>query len=576
MVGVLWPQRLLGRDECSYTSPDIMNESSIRRGRAVVVLQRRLAVAFITMLSALCVLSGCTNREKSSSLPGARDPLTLIVGRPAGAISLDPGRITDNESVEVTDQIFETLLRYKPGTTEITSGLARYWEVSEDGKTWLFHLRKGVFFHDGMPLNADAVVFSLERQRDAAHPFHKNDNSGLQFLYWANTYRNIRSVEARNQYTVAIEIAEPYAPFAANLAMFPVAIVSPTAVREHGGDFYKHPVGTGPFRFEQWTEDSIVLVRNNQYWGDVPAMRKLIFRTIANGPQRMVALESNLIDMAYAIPPDELQYVKLHPQLAVHKMPADSVAYLAMNTSREPFGDVEVRRAVNMAINKNLVAKLAYQGLATSAGGPLPLSVWGASSTAKAYVYDPKQARRILREAEREGRFDSSKVYKFFVSYTARPYLPDPETVTRILKANLASVGVKTELFVQEFKEHTTSLRNGEHDLCLFGWVGDNGDPDNFLYELFVSANAKRGVARNVAFFKDSVLDELLIDAQRAMNIEERETIYGQAQDRIVKMAPWVPLAYAEIAIASNRTVSGIVTRPNAHVVYREVRRIGQ
>ena len=521
-----------------------------------------------------CAFASCSSSGETTQRFGLRDPQTLIVGRPADAISLDPGRVTDNESVEVAAQVYDTLLRYESGRTDIEPGLAVAWEVSADGTTWTFRLRRGVRFHDGTELNADAVVFSFERQRDPSHPFHRPDATGLPFVYWENTYQNIQSVRAIDALTVEIKIEKPYAPFAANMAMFPVSIVSPTAVRKYGDDFFKNPVGTGPFRFDSWKRDTIVLSRNKEYWGGKPNLKKLVFRTIPNGQQRMVALESELVDIAYSIPPDELQFVALHPELVVHKSPANSVAYLAMNTTRSPFTDIRVRRAVNMAVNKDMVVKLAYQGLAKPAHGPLPETVWGARLASSSDKYNRTQSIALLKEAADEGTFDPQRTHRFFVSFTPRPYLPDPELVANVIRANLKRVGVKTELIVQEFPEHSQSLRRGEHDICLLGWVGDNGDPDNFLYELFVSKNAKAGVARNVAFLSDNELDALLIRGQEDAERLVRESTYQLAQERIGKLAPWVPLAHAEIAVAANRSVAGIAMKPNSHIMYRGVRRV--
>jgi peptide/nickel transport system substrate-binding protein len=129
---------------------------------------------------------------------------------------------------------------------------------------------------------------------------------------------------------------------------------------------------------------------------------------------------------------------------------------------------------------------------------------------------------------------------------------------------------------VQDFRSHLASVQRGDHDLCLHGWVGDNGDPDNFLYVLFVSDNARPGLARNVAFYRDPELDELLHAAQRSESRAERQGIYARAQERISRQAPWVPLAHAEVAVAARRDVGGIVINPNAHIEFREVERVAR
>lgn len=495
-----------------------------------------------------------------------------MVGRPADAISLDPARVSDNESGEVCEQIYESLLRYRPGSTRVEAGLAERWEMTPDGRTWTFYIRPGVRFHDGSPLDAHAVVFSLERQRDTAHPYHRLDRTRLEFAY-AEMLKTIRSVEATGPMTVRITTDRTYAPFEANMAMVAFAIISPRALTSWREEYYLHPVGTGPFRFTEWKDGRIVLERNRDYWDKPPAIDRLVFRAIPDGRQRLIELESGAIDVAYSILPNELQFVDLHPDLQLYRAAANNVAYLAMNTTRPPFDDLRVRRAVNYAINTDPIVKLAYQGMATAASGPLPPTQWGYHPVV-AYRYDPEKASGLLKDAAADGHFDPFRVHRLYVPSTPRPYLPDPESVARVIQANLKAVGLQTELVVQGMKSHIEDTQNGEHDLALFGWVGDNGDPDNFLYLLLDQDNTTPGVARNVAFFRDAELHELLIGAQQSMSRSEREKMYRRAQERIASQAPWAPLAHSQVSVAARVDVGGIRVNPSTHVDFRGVKRL--
>ncbi len=502
--------------------------------------------------------------------PVTHDPSTIIVGRANDAISLDPALISDTESVEACEQIYDKLLNYRPGTNEIEPGLATTWETTDGGRAWIFHLRRGVKFHDGTPFDADAVVFSFERQRDPFHPFYRKD-----YKYWNNTYQNILEIEKIDQYTVRISIEEPFAPFEANMAMFPVAIVSPAAVEKYGvPDYGNHPVGTGPFKFEKWEKgDRIVLRANDDYWGRRPSIDRVVFQTIPDGRQRLVALESGAIDIAYTILPEELQFVELHPHLELHRTPANNVTYLAMNTTHPPFDDVRVRQALNYAINKEPIVELLYQGQAVVADGPLPPTQWGYHKPEEPYPYEPTKARELLAAAAAEGRFDFSKTHTLYLPSSPRTYLPNPEGVARVLQANLADIGVKTHLVVQIFEQHLDDVERGAHDLCLLGWTGDNGDPDNFLYVLFDRNNTTPGTARNVAFFRDPVLHGLLSWAQQSDDREEREHYYARAQDLIHEHAPWVPLAHSQINVAARVDLEGLVISPSGPIHYKSVRR---
>ncbi len=504
--------------------------------------------------------------------PPTDEAATLIVGRAADAIGLDPARVTDNESVEICAQVYESLLRYRTGTTEVEAALAVAWEVSEDGRQWDFTLREGVTFHDGTPLNAEAVVFSFRRQLDENHPYHLTDSSGLDFGWRAN-YKNIVSVEATGNRTVRITIDRKFAPFAANLAMFPVAIVSPSAVKEWGEEYYRHPVGTGPFAFGEWSDGRIVLERNAHYWGVLPKLARLIFKAIPDARQRLVALESGAVDVAYSILPDEQQFVTLHPELTLYRAPANNVSYVALNTQKAPFDDVRVRQAVNRAINREPVVKLAYQGMAIPAEGALPPTQWGYSPKSFDYAYDPMRARDELEALVLEGVLDPDEEIAFFVATTPRPYLPNPGMVARIVKSNLEEVGLRVRLVEQEFSSHLEELRRAKHHISLMGWVGDNGDPDNYLYVLFDKDNAKLGRARNLSFLVDEPLHTLLLEAQQSSERATRSEIYKRAQSRIGALAPWIPLVHSQIAVVARADVLGIEISPAGQVLFEKVER---
>lgn len=535
---------------------------------------RRLAAAVAAVAAALgagcdsvdAVLGGGAAAEGHRL--GTRDPATLVIGRPLDAISLDPARVTDNESAEIAFQVYDTLVQWEPGTATVTPGLATSWSVDASGEVWTFELRRGVRFHDGTRFDADAVVFSLERQRDPSHPFHRPD-----FQYWPNVYRNIEQVEKLDDYTVRITIERPYAPFAANMAMFPVSIVSPAAVTEYGDAYGEHPVGTGPWIFERWERgEHLILRRNPAYWGGAPAMERLVFTTIQDPRQRLVALESGAIDIAASILPEELQFVDLHPGLVLHESTANNVSYLAINTTRGPLRDVGVRRAIAHAINKEPIVQLAFQGLATPAEGPLPPRQWGYHRPRARHAYDPAEARRLLADAQARGVFTPETELVLYAPSTPRPYLPGPDRVARAIQANLADVGIRTRLVLQPFGDHLVSVRNGQHDLCLLGWVGDNGDPDNFLQQLD-PRNTTLGSAVNVAFYGDGEVGGLIVRAQETEDPLERARLYARVQERVAEDVPWVPLAHTQVPIAARDDISGIILNPTGQVLYRAVRR---
>jgi peptide/nickel transport system substrate-binding protein len=510
--------------------------------------------------------SGCDAVRETSR---RRDPGALVVAEAAAVQSLDPVRVTDSESIEVGSQIFEGLVKWKPGTTDVIPGLATAWTVSPDGKRWRFTLRDHVTFHDGTPFDASAVVFSFERLLDKKHPQYL---AGEDAAYRRGLLRSITKLSAIDRLTVEIATARPYAPLLGDLVMFPV--VSPLAVARWGAAFQEHPVGTGPFMFEEWTRgERVVVARFDEYWGARPGVERIVFRTVVDARQRLVELESGSVDLATGILPDEQPFVELHPDLVLVGTPGNDVSYLALNTQQAPFDDVRVRRAVNYAINKEPIVKLAYQGRAVAADGPLPPMQWGYHKAVARYPYDPGAAKKLLAEAIADGAFDPNKTYKLAGLSTPRPYLAQPERVARFIQAALAQVGIKTQLELLPYREHTARVEAGMHDLAIFGWVGDNGDPDNFLYVLFHSDNAGSPAPQNISFYRDPHVDELLADAQAASDEPTRAGLYAQAQEKIVEDAPWVPLAHSELVVAGRAELVGLILSPLGHPVYPLIKR---
>lgn len=498
-----------------------------------------------------------------------RDPGALVVAQAADAAGLDLVRVTDGESIEIGEILFEGLLRWRPGTVAVEPGLATAWEVSSDGLRWTFTIRRGVVFHDGTPLDADAVVFSFERVIDPRHPSYL---AGGDAQYWRGLLRDVKRVTAVDPAKVVVEVTRPCAPLLSELAMFP--IVSPTAVRRWGDQFTRHPVGTGAFAFERWDPDEQVVVRRfTRYWGPRPALERIVFRVVVDARQRLVDLQSGSVDLASAVLPDEQSFVELHPDLVLHHAPSNAVSYLAFNLSHPPFDDVRVRRAISYAINKDAIVKLAYQGRAVAADSALPPGQWGHHVPETRYDYDPERARRLLGDATAAHAFDPARVYRLYAPTTPRAYLPVPDRVARYLQSALAQIGVRVELVLQPIARHQASVARSDHDLALFGWIGDTDDPDNFLYVLLHSDNAVPGSAQNISFYRNPEVDDLLVAAQAAIDRPGRSVIYAEVQDRVAVDAPWVPIAHSELVVAVRADIDQVILTPLGHPVYAMIRR---
>jgi ABC-type transport system substrate-binding protein len=482
----------------------------------------------------------------------------LIYGRGGDSVSLDPGKETDGESLNVCDNIFETLVRFKPGSTEIEPALAESWEVKNGGKEYIFKLRSGVKFHDGTDMNADAVVFSMLRQHD---PKHEAYSYAKSWDYWGDMgfSKLITSIEAVGQDRVKIVLTHPEAPFLANLAMSFAAVVSPTAVRKFKADFAKNPVGTGAFSFGGWTKgERIVLNRFDGYWGTKAYVQRVIIRSIPDSSARLNAYLAKEIHMMNLPTPDQVASIKkVRKDSQVIQKEAMNVAYLALNTQKKPFDNVKVRQAINLAIDKKALISGVYSGMGREAVNPLPPTVWGYNDAIKPYPFDVAKAKQLLAEAGFAKGFDTELYYM----PVSRPYMPDGKTVATAIQANLKQVGINAKLVTFEWAIYLEKTKNGEHPMALLGWTGDNGDPDNFLHVLLSGTNAV-APANNIAFYNNKEVTALLESARREVNQSKRAELYKKAQVQIHADAPWVPLAHSMDLMPMDPAVQGFVLNP--------------
>jgi peptide/nickel transport system substrate-binding protein len=483
----------------------------------------------------------------------------LVYGRSGDSVSLDPAKETDGESLSVADNIFENLVRFKLGTTEIEPELAERWTVSADGLEYTFFLRKGVVFHDSTPFDSDAVIFSFLRQNDTKHEAYGYSKT---WDYWNDMGMDtlVKSVEKIDSHTVKMVLSRIEAPFLANLAMRFAAIVSPTAVRKFKQDFSKNPVGTGPYRFVNWSRgEKIVLEAFKNYWSEKPKIMRVVFKTIPDGSARLNAFLAKEIHIMNQPTPDQLKTIQERRKDAnILTGSGMNVAYLAMNNQKKPFDNVKVRVAMNLAINKEAILKSIYSGMGVAAINPIPPTLWGYNKNIKGYAFDVAKAKEMLKESGFPNGFKTTLYYM----PVSRPYMPDAKKVAEAIQSDLKNIGVIAELQTYEWATYLDKTKKGEHEMALMGWTGDNGDPDNFLRVLLSEENTKPP-ASNIAFYKNNELTKILNDAKSVLDMGKRTQLYQKAQEIIFKDAPWVPIAHSKTFVPLDSKVKGFVLTPN-------------
>ncbi|MEJ5348129.1 MAG: ABC transporter substrate-binding protein [Desulfosoma sp.] len=481
---------------------------------------------------------------------------TLIWGRGGDSVSLDLAQATDGESIKAGIQIYENLVKFGDNSMDIEPQLATSWEVSEDGLTWTFHLRKGVTFHDGTPFNAQAVYDSFARVIDKNHPFYGYG----KWAYLNLSLGMVDQVKVVDEYTVQLVTKKPYAPLLNNLALWLCPIVSPKALAEYKDQIGMHPVGTGPFKFVSWVkDDQIILERNENYWGDKAKVDRIILKSIPEPSARLMALQSGTVDIADDLDPDSISLVKKDSNLKVIERPSINVGYLAFNTEKPALKDPRVRQAISHAIDKDTLIKAIFQGLAIPAKNPFPPTIWSYNDSIQPYEYNPEKATKLLKEAG----FDFNTELELWAMPVSRAYMPEPIKTAELIQAYLAAVGVKAKIVRYDWGTYLKNTSNGEHDMCMLGWLGGNADPDNFLYGLLSADTAVTPGAANVALWKNSEFTELVTKAQKIFNKDERAKLYMKAQEIFHRDAPWVPLAHSTIVRCYSKKLHDVPLRPN-------------
>ncbi len=489
----------------------------------------------------------------------------LIFGQSGDAVGLDPARETDGESFNVTNAVFETLVEFAPGTTKVQPALAESWEISDDQLQYTFQLRRNVKFHDGTNLNADAVVFSFERQFIKTHP--QNQYGPWQYWGYMDMSSIVESVKAVDAYTVRFQLKRKEAPFIANLAMDFASIVSPTAVRKYGAKFSQNPVGTGPFVFVSWKkDDSIIFTKNKNYWREAAYVTRLIFKPIPDQTARFLALQKGEVDIIDFPSPEDFAAMEADKDLKLIQQEGLNVGYLAMNTDRKPFQNKQVRQAINHAINKDEIITAIFGNTGVPATNPIPPSMWSYNKNLKGYDYDPDKARSLLQKAGYPNGF-STTVWAMPVS---RPYNPNARRMAEIIQSQLAEVGVKVEIVSYDWGTYLDKTAAGEHDTAMLGWTGDNGDPDNFL-NILLSTQATEKPAGNIAFWKNEKFSDLITQAKETSDVAQRTELYREAQEIFEDEAPWVPIAHSLVTVAANKKVMDFVLYPTGKRIFHRV-----
>lgn len=531
-------------------------------------MMRKTMMVITLVLSLFFLLAACSDKElenpsNEGEKSSAGKDTTLVFGRGADSYTLDPQDSNEIETWLVTRNIYETLVEYEKETTDVIPKLAKEWNVSEDGKTWTFKLQEGVTFHDGTDFNAEAVVFNFERMMDKDNP-NRHGGSFSVYRGMFNGFKgegsSIEEIKAIDEYTVEFTLAQPQATFLSNLGMHAFGIISPEALKKYGEKINTNPVGTGPFKFVSWDpNDMISITKNDDYWvAGLPKLNNIIYKVIPDNSARLTALKNGELDIMVSLNPSDLGSVESDSKLKVHLRPPLNVGYLSINNLKEPFDNPKVRQAISHAVDKKGIASAYYYGLAEPVKNLLPSASWAYNDDIEGYEYDLDKAKALLAEAGYPNGFD----LEFSVTSNSRIYMQQPTKMVEAIKSSFEKIGINVKVVTMEWPTYLDQLRSGGHSIGLIGWVGDNGDPDNFLYSTLSKNNTVKGSAQNHMFYINDEVSDLLMQAKSVIDQEERTKIYKKIQEIVYEDAPFVPLVEVSEAVVTGANVEGYFPHP--------------
>ncbi len=524
-------------------------------------MKRPMLSATLAVAATLCV-----------TLPAQAKTLVFCSeGSPEG---FNPAFYTAGTTFDASSQaIYNRLVEFERGTTNIAPALAEDWTISGDGLEYTFKLRKGVKFQTTKgftptrDFNADDVVFSFLRQLRKDHPYHAVSGGSYEYFNGMSMPDLLKDVVKVDDHTVKFILNRPEAPMIANLGMDFASIFS----AEYADAMMKagtpekvdlEPVGTGPFQLVAYQKDAVIRYKAHpDYWAGKAAIDNLVFAITPDANVRYQKLRAGECHVMPYPNPADLEAMRSDPEINLLQQEGLNVGYLGFNVEKKPFDNKKVRQALNMAINKQAIIDVVFQGAGKVAKNPIPPTIWSYNDEIQDYPYDPEKAKKLLAEA---GVKDLKT--NIWAMPVQRPYNPNARRMAELIQADWDKVGVKAEIVSFEWGEYLKRSKEGEHDSVLLGWTGDNGDPDNFLAVL-LGCDAVGG--SNRARWCHKPFEDLIQKAKVTSELEDRTKLYKEAQVIFKEEAPWVTTAHAVVFKPVRKEVVDFRINPlGTHVFY--------
>ncbi|MDY6862708.1 MAG: ABC transporter substrate-binding protein [Thermodesulfobacteriota bacterium] len=480
---------------------------------------------FLLFLFPLLLVIGCKGWQ------GEKIPGFVYYRLNADPRTLDPAKITDVAGARISAKIFNGLVKYNRDY-KITGDIAKKWAIDPDGRTYTFILRKNVKFSNGREVTAHDFKYSFER---VLSPELRSPRSWLfdkisgakEFM--RGDAKSLKGITLLNKYMLKITLDHPFSPFLDFLAQSNAYVVPKEEVEKWKEDFSSHPVGTGPYFLEYWSRSQkLSLLSNKDYFGEKPKIEGICYRIIPDDLTALIEFEVGNLDII-EVPQSEIKRYrkdKRWSSLMLSKTGLN-IYYLGLNCKKMPFNKVNIRKALNYAIDRKKILETFYWGRGILASGPVPPQI--KNYTLTGYEYNPTKAKHLLMESA----FDFKTIVKIYISANTEAL-----DIVELIKYYLDKVGIMVRIVQLEWSSFLDAINKGEADAFWLSWWADYPNPENFLFPTFHSANW--GAGGNRTFFKNQEFDRLIGKYQRIFNNQERENILKRLEDLIIRQAPWV------------------------------------
>ncbi|QJC29332.1 glutathione ABC transporter substrate-binding protein GsiB [Enterobacteriaceae endosymbiont of Plateumaris pusilla] len=484
----------------------------------------------------------------------------IIIAIGSDLTTLEPYDANDTLSQNIAKSFYQGLFEFDKNM-KIKNVLANNYKIKKNGYIWIIYLKSGIKFHDNTNFNAHAVKINFDRFKNKKNNFKRY-----------SLFNIIDKVIILNNLTVKFILKQPMSSFINILAHPAAVIVSPNAINKYGKNIKFHPVGTGPYIFIKWSSKEYLKVKKwNKFWKKkYPKIDNITWLSVLDNNSRVIMLKNGEVDLAYPISAEQVKFLKKNSSnINISIVNSIMQRYISFNVTKSPFNNLKIREAINYAINRNILIKVAFSGYAIPSNGiTSPLIKY--SIKYPKIKYNPKKSRKLLKEAGYPNGFNTI----LWSSHNNSTSLK----VLQIIQQQLSLVGIHVRIFALNTEQRVTQVesKNKKYSELLMlytGWSPSTGEINWALTPLFSTLSFPPKLF-NTSFYSNNIVDKILINANKTTNIFVKKILYKKIQDIIWHDKPWVPLVIEKLIVAYNKKLINFYIQPDGGFDFTEVDKI--